>query len=536
MKPEHFGIMLDCSRNGVPTVESVKKHIDILSELGYNCLMLYTEDTYALPDQPYFGYLRGRYTHAQLQELDRYGISKGVELIPCIQTLAHLNAIVRWKAYRDITDIGDILLARDDKTYGLVEQMFATLESCFTSRLVHIGMDEAHMVGLGKYLQKHGYRDRFSILTDHLSRVCRIAKDHGFRPMIWSDMFFRLCNNGVYTQEAPQVPGPEVVAAVPKDVDLVYWNYYSNTKNIYDNMIRAHGCFSNRLWFAGGFWAWSGFAPKNAMSIHRTKQALEAAREHGIRDLLFTVWSDDGQETSHFAILPALYYTAQLVKGITDEAQIKAGFREQFGIAFDDFMLLDLPGCTPWAEMTSYNPDKYMFYNDCFLGIFDSTIPQDRSPDYEACGQKLAALADHPRFGYLFDAQAKLCRFLQLKYTIGLRTRQAYQAGDRPALEALVEDYHRLEQLLEDFYQAHKRRWFLENKPFGFEVQDVRIGGLKQRLSHCAQRLEDYLSGQLSQLEELQEQILPEYPPNTRHNLWCSQVSPGVLGMDHIAR
>ena len=36
-----FGTMLDCSRNAVMTVDSVKQWIDITADLGYNMLMLY---------------------------------------------------------------------------------------------------------------------------------------------------------------------------------------------------------------------------------------------------------------------------------------------------------------------------------------------------------------------------------------------------------------------------------------------------------------------------------------------------------------
>lgn len=536
MDLQRLGVMLDCSRNGVLKVEAVRHYIDILAKLGYNCLMLYTEDTYEIENQPYFGYLRGRYSQAELKELDAYAAASGIELIPCIQTLAHLNAIVRWKEYKPFTDTRDILLAEDDRTYALVEDMFATLEKCFSSRIVNIGMDEAHMVGLGKYLDAHGYENRFDILLKHLNRVCEIAQQHGFHPIMWSDMFFRLCNGGVYTKENPTVPGRSVVAAVPKSVDLVYWNYYSEEKSPIDGMIEAHRAFDNPLWFAGGFWTWNGFEPKNGVSIRRTQLAMASLAEQKIRNAFFTVWGDDGQECSLFAILPSLYYTAQLAKGITDEAQIKAGFQQEFGIGFDDFMLLDLPGGAPWVDGKVGNPDKYMFYNDPFCGFFDSAVPEGFVPRYDVCAEKLERLADHPRFGYLFDAAAKLCRFLQVKFTIGVRTRRAYQSGDRGALETLVEDYRRLSVLLEDFYQAHKNRWFTENKPFGFEVQDVRIGGLKQRIIHCRQRLEAYLAGKTAVIEELEEQILPEFGPDTRHNYWCSQVTPGALGMDYVGR
>lgn len=148
---KRFGIMLDCSRNAVATVDSLKKWIDITTDLGYNTLMLYTEDTYEVPDNPYFGYMRGRYSCEELKEVDAYAKEKGMELIPCIQTLAHLNAIVRWPEYQPHFDIDDILLAEDDRVYELIDSMFKTLSSCFTTRIAHIGMDEAHNLGRGRY-------------------------------------------------------------------------------------------------------------------------------------------------------------------------------------------------------------------------------------------------------------------------------------------------------------------------------------------------------------------------------------------------
>lgn len=52
-----FGTMLDCSRNAVPNLHTLKKWVDLTASLGYNTLLLYTEDTYEVPDEPYFGYI-----------------------------------------------------------------------------------------------------------------------------------------------------------------------------------------------------------------------------------------------------------------------------------------------------------------------------------------------------------------------------------------------------------------------------------------------------------------------------------------------
>ena len=92
-----LGVMIDCSRNAVMSVPTLKRWIDITASLGYNMLMLYTEDTYEVDNQPYFGYLRGRYTQDELREIDAYAESMGVELVPCIQTLAHLAQFLQWQ-------------------------------------------------------------------------------------------------------------------------------------------------------------------------------------------------------------------------------------------------------------------------------------------------------------------------------------------------------------------------------------------------------------------------------------------------------
>ena len=64
-----MGVMIDCSRNAVMNVQTVKKYVKILKKMGYNTLMLYTEDTYEVNNQPYFGHLRGRYSKEELKEL-----------------------------------------------------------------------------------------------------------------------------------------------------------------------------------------------------------------------------------------------------------------------------------------------------------------------------------------------------------------------------------------------------------------------------------------------------------------------------------
>ena len=72
MSEKCFGVMLDMSRNGVMKPDAVKKFVDYLSAFGYNMLQLYTEDTYEVDNEPYFGYLRGAYKKDEIKEIDAY--------------------------------------------------------------------------------------------------------------------------------------------------------------------------------------------------------------------------------------------------------------------------------------------------------------------------------------------------------------------------------------------------------------------------------------------------------------------------------
>ena len=110
---KHFGTMIDCSRNAVMNVKTLKKWIDLTADLGYNTLCLYMEDTYEVADEPYFGYLRGRYSKEELKEIDEYAKKRGMEVIPCIQTLAHLATIFRHGEYGELHDIDDCLLVEN---------------------------------------------------------------------------------------------------------------------------------------------------------------------------------------------------------------------------------------------------------------------------------------------------------------------------------------------------------------------------------------------------------------------------------------
>ena len=71
------------------------------------------------------------------------------------------------------------------------------------------------------------------------------------------------------------------------------------------------------------------------------------------------------------------------------------------------------------------------------------------------------------------------------------------------------EDYPEIVKRIGVFARAFEKQWFAENKTSGFDVQDLRLGGLMQRLTSCKRRLIAYAKGEISRIEELECEVLP---------------------------
>jgi hypothetical protein len=422
------------------------------------------------------------------------------------------------------------MLCEDEKTYELIEHMFATLSDCFRSRRIHIGMDEAHMVGLGKYLDKHGFGDRFEILAKHLFRVCEIAKKYDYHPMMWSDMFFRLSNDGDYYLEGKQCNIPErVFSNLPEDIALVYWDYYHDNRKDYDEMNRAHKLFGRDVWFAGGAWCWCGFAPDNTNSLGATAEATKSCIRNGIRNLFTTAWGDNGAECSLLSVLPTLAYTASIAYGHGAMKDAKRFFRTLTGIRFDDYMAIDSLNKLYLHNERGSAPAKYFLYNDVLLGQYDDMIAKNSEVVREKLEEAIIALkrtVKNKRFGYLFRTQKTLGDLLQIKYDFGVRLRAAYKAKDRATLQACVTECDKMLRLLSRFISAFYEQWVTERKPHGFDVQDIRLGAALQRIKRCREALCDYLDGKTASIPELEETILSEVCPYTGVWKMIASVNP----------
>lgn len=533
--------MADMSRNAVYNMPTAKRMLRYMALMGYDSLMLYTEDTFELPGYPYFGHMRGRFSHDELKEIDDYAYDLGIEVIPCVQTLAHLTTALRWPGF-PFQDTGDILMVGDDRTYAFIDAIMKTCAECFRSRRINIGMDEAHMLGRGNYLLKNGYRPSSDVMLEHLDRVVKICTDNGFHPMIWSDMFFRMAFNGAYRVREGEI-AQEIIDKVPENLTLIYWDYYSLDSGIFSHMLDCHLKFHNPIAFAGGAWKWSGFAPHNTFSVASTAMQLDVCADRGVDNVIVTSWGDNGGEAAQFSALASLLYFAEraYAPSVTDEKLEKRGVMS-LGIGYKALLTLDAPNEMPGVTVEighPVNPCRYLTFNDPLEGLLDVQMDPEKTPaGFAAAARRLEQYVDDPNFGYMFDTLAKLCVFLADKCDVSIRARRYYLDGDRAALADMADNkIPAMVSELDDFIKAFRHQWYLENKTFGFSTQELRLGGLRERLNSTAMRLSDYVNGKIDRIEELEQPVLSfdgktydgKKLPYISCMLWNRNVTPGLL-------
>jgi hexosaminidase len=290
------GVMLDISRDKVPTMATACALVDRLAALKVNQVQLYIEHTFAYANHPEVHAAASPFTASEVIELDAYCRARHVELVPNQNCLGHMNRWLAHDRYRPLAIAPDgfvdpygmsrpamTMEPNNPGSLALVRELLAELLPLFTSPRVHVGLDEAWELPAAR-------------LNDYMAWVdtLRALPELEVREMlIWGDM----------------VAGhAERLAELPAGVTVCEWGY--DDWHPYDERCAALAAAGVPFWVAPGTSSWSSLLGRATNARNTCRIAAAAALEHGAEGYLNTDWGDQGHLQQWLVSEPALAYGA----------------------------------------------------------------------------------------------------------------------------------------------------------------------------------------------------------------------------------
>jgi hypothetical protein len=284
------GVMLDISRDKVPTMETLRALVDMLAEWKINQFQLYTEHTFAYPGHREVWKDASPMTGEEIIELDAYCESKFIDLVPNQNSFGHMERWLKHDRYRPMAespnggetawgyrDYPFSLCPIDRRSIPFVGKLFDDLLPHFSSKYFNVGCDETVDLGYGRSKKACKERGTGRVYLDFLLSIYREVTRHGRKMQFWWDIILHY---------------PELVSELPKDVVALEWGYEANhpfakhAKKIAESGLEFYVC--------PGTSSWNTLVGRTENAIVNITTAAKVGKKHGARGLLNTDWGDYG--------------------------------------------------------------------------------------------------------------------------------------------------------------------------------------------------------------------------------------------------
>ena len=153
-----------------------------------------------------------------VKELVAHAHELGITPVPLLQSLGHLEYLLRHEQYTSICEnpaVRTQICPIDPNSVRvwteLAEEMLELFPGC---KLMHIGADETRELGATRSAEACKQLGKGGLFAGHINQVCRWLLDRGITPILWDDM---LCTH------------PEAMAMLEKDAWLMYWDYWTTS-------------------------------------------------------------------------------------------------------------------------------------------------------------------------------------------------------------------------------------------------------------------------------------------------------------------
>ena len=274
------GVMLDVSRDKVPTMDTLLALVDRLAEWKINHLELYAEHTYAYPEHEVVWRDASPFTPAEIETLDEFCRDRHIALVPNQNCLGHMNRWLAHDAYRELAmdPDGYVMMGMrrppstieptNPESLRLVQGLFRELLPHFSDRrFVNLGLDEPWEMPA----------DRFDDYLAWIHTLCDLPELAGRGVLIWGDIL---------------ASHPDRLTDLPAAVTVCEWGY--DADHPWTARLEALAAGDVSRWVAPGTSSWLTILGRTTNMRANITEAVDAALAHGATGMLTTDWGDNG--------------------------------------------------------------------------------------------------------------------------------------------------------------------------------------------------------------------------------------------------
>jgi hexosaminidase len=436
------GLMLDISRDKVPSMQTLRDLVDILCDFKLNQLQLYTEHTFAYRGHEQVWCDASPLMPSEIRELDAYCRDHEIELVPNQNSFAHFHRWLKHERYRPLSECPDgidhpfsptrepfSLCPTDERVFALLSDLYGQLLPCFSSARFNVGLDEAFDLGCCRSAAAAAARGKAALFADYLDRIATLAAEHGRSVQYWADMVL-----------AENVP----LERLPKDGSALIWGYEADHPFAAQAERLANANLS--FYLCPGTSSWNSFVGRSTNALVNLSQAAVAARDHRADGYLITDWGDNG----HHQPLSVSFLPIVAGAGFAWRTDAAAALdREAIRAAVDRYLLDANPelgaasllerladahllaGATPKNSSAPFNlvvRPQWPLDHAAYRGLTSSGL-QRCSDEVADCCSSLARIAETLRDGQLLCDELTLAgAWVQLGCAVG-RARLGHESA-----------------------------------------------------------------------------------------------------------
>ncbi|WP_081669183.1 family 20 glycosylhydrolase [Photobacterium halotolerans] len=316
------GIIVDISRDKVPTMATLFQLVDFWSALRINQLQLYTEHTFAYPQHQAVWQDYSPMTAEEIRTLDRYCRERGIALIPNQATFGHMEKWLCHPQYRHLAEQttgfydqrGDFrpesfgLNPLSDSVTEFIAGLLDALLPNFSSDTLNLNFDETMDLGAGASQQACEQQGKGQVYLNYLKTVLNLAHARGKSCQIFSDMLFQY---------------PDILPHLPGDLELLNWGYEED--HPYDDEHRQLAEFGYPFQVVVSTNTFASVTGRGqAVRVHM-RRAAESALKYGACGYQISEWGDMGHAQQHFTSLPGYVFGAAMAWDPQRHASVDAG-------------------------------------------------------------------------------------------------------------------------------------------------------------------------------------------------------------------